>query len=190
MDGMETLRAFYDGKTPFILCFWHGNYIPVLPLFEGFKATVLTSRSDRGDILAQICTCFGYDSIQIPDHGGKASLKLMERLCGAPAAAIAVDGPLGPYHVVKRGVIRLASAMGFSLLPVSLEARWKIILWRRWDRLEIPLPFSRVLLKIKAPLQPPAGGITLGETESWAIRLAEVMEDPGMGKNPISGGPS
>jgi len=179
IGGIENLEALYSSDTPFILCFWHGKYIPVIPLFEGYRATVLTSRSSRGDVLVRIFSNFGYDSIQIPDHGGEESFRMMEELSRAPAAAIAVDGPLGPYHVVKRGVIRLASASGFMFLPVSLEARPRIVFRSRWDRMEIPLPFSRVDLEIGAPLQPPEDLTDREETEKWASLLAKSIEDLG-----------
>lgn len=175
--GLDTLRTLYSEGTPFILCFWHGKYVPIIPLLEGYRATVLTSRSSRGDILVRIFSNFGYDSIQIPDHGGETSLRMMEGLSRSPAAAIAVDGPLGPYHVVKRGVIRLASDIGFLLLPVSLDARPSIVLSGRWDRMEIPMPFSRVRLRIGTPVQPPAVSLNRDETDHWASRLAETMED-------------
>ncbi len=186
-DGMETFRNLYNAGTPFILCFWHGKYIPILPLFEGYEATVVTSRSNRGDVLSSVCSNLGYNFIQIPDHGGKVSMKLMEGLAGARAGAIAVDGPLGPYHVVKRGVVRLASTMGFSLLPASLSIQHKIVLRGRWDRLEVPLPFSRLNLRIGTPLQTPASGLSPGEIDSWSTRLTEIMEDLEMEKETSTG---
>lgn len=51
---------------------------------------------------------------------------------------IAVDGPLGPDHVVKRGVLRLAAEYQFEVVPISVASRRKRVLRHRWDHLEIP----------------------------------------------------
>jgi len=172
---MESLQELYASGTPFILCFWHGKYVPVLPLFEGYRACVLTSLSGRGNVIAEICRNFGYDYAQIPDRGGEVSFHIMkEALARSRAAAIAVDGPLGPYHVVKRGVPLLASATGYRLLPLSLEAQRKKVKENRWDLMEIPKPFSRAMLVIGDPLEIPPG-VSLEEAALWAGRLGDSL---------------
>ena len=174
-ENMETFDKLYRSRTPFILCFWHGKYIPVLPLFEGYRACVLTSLSARGDVIAVICNSFGYDTAQVPDRGGGASLNLMmERLSKSPAGAIAVDGPLGPYHLVKKGVPLLASAIGYSLLPVSLELGRKWIQKKRWDRMEVPVPLSTLALAVGEPIEVPEG-LSPGEAQIWADRLGDSL---------------
>lgn len=176
VQGMEKFQEIYDSGTPFILCFWHGKYIPVLPLFRGYKASVLTSLSSRGNVIGEICRSFGYDYVQIPDRGGEASLWTMEdALSRSRAVAIAVDGPLGPYHVVKKGVTMLASALGYRLLPLSLEADNKKVQVNRWDRMEFPKPFSRIMLVIGDPMEVPPG-LSSEDATAWAGRLADSLE--------------
>jgi len=176
MEGREKFDELYTSGTPFILCFWHGKYIPVLPLFEGYRACVLTSLSGRGNVIARICRSFGYDYIQIPDRGGEASLRIMQdALLRFPAAAIAVDGPLGPYHVVKKGVTILASTLGYRLLPMSLEAQSKKVQEYRWDKMEFPKPFSRINVIIGDPVEVPPGLSPEGAA-AWAGLLADSLD--------------
>jgi lysophospholipid acyltransferase (LPLAT)-like uncharacterized protein len=90
-------------------------------------------------------------------------------------AAIAVDGPLGPHHVVKRGAIELASELGCMLLPVSVASRRKRIATERWDRREVPCPFTTVHVEAGEPIAVPHG---LGEdgVKEWSERVREALE--------------
>ncbi len=176
VEGREVIDGLYERKERFILCFWHGKYVPILPLFEGYHANVFTSVSKRGDVIARICRSFGYRCTQIPDHGGEKSLRKMEdALSDSIAAGIAVDGPLGPFHVVKPGVIRLASKLGFYLLPVSVDSRRKTALKNRWDQMELPHLFTTVCLVIGEPVRVPAT-LDDADTSRWSSRLAQAME--------------
>ena len=175
IEGREIFEGLYAEGTPFILCFWHGKYIPVLPIFQGYRACVLTSLSSRGNVIGEICRNFGYDYVQIADRGGESSMKIMEEaLSRSRAAAIAVDGPLGPYHVVKKGVTMLASALGYHLLPLSLETENKKVQKHRWDRMEVPLPFSRIKLVIGDPIEVPPG-LSPGKARVWTDLLADSL---------------
>ncbi|MGH8476092.1 MAG: lysophospholipid acyltransferase family protein [Methylococcales bacterium] len=143
-----------------MLCFWHGKYIPVMALCawswierRGEHACVFTSLSERGAVIAEICRNFGLDCILIPDGGHKISYDLMcDALGRHRAGVIAVDGPLGPNRRVKQGAIRLASELGFHLVPASVYAERCWIMSKRWDRMEVPKPGSRTALMIGEPI--------------------------------------
>ena len=186
--GRDGLDRLLENGDRFILCFWHGKYVPILPAMRGIDGCVFTSATRNGDIIARIVSDFGLSCTQIPDRGGVKSLRLMEAaLSEVQAAGIAVDGPLGPYHLVKYGAVRLASRLGFLLVPVSVDARTKYVLKKRWDLLEIPYPFTRVCLVIGEPMAVPAflgpEGISsfcseLGHAlESLDARAAELVRE-------------
>lgn len=88
VEDPETIKELYDRSEPFILCFWHGKYIPILPVLEGYQARVFTSVSKRGDVIARICHNFGYRCTQIPDHGGEKSLRMMESIISESTAGL------------------------------------------------------------------------------------------------------
>ena len=166
-EGREHLDRLYSIEKRFLLCFWHGRYVPIFSLPEGCKACVVSSRSEQGSVIAEICRTFGYQSAQIPDQPRRDSLRLMgEVLSEARAGGIAVDGPLGPRGRVKSGVIRMASALGFDLLPVSLDSRRKKVFIRRWDRMEIPLPFTTVCLVFGESIKVPPE-LRSGQVRVW-----------------------
>ena len=178
-QGREQLDRLYSTKNRFLICFWHGKYVPMFPLLEGYQACVVSSLSERGSVIAEICGNFGYQSAQVPDRPGRGALTLMGKaLSGVWAGGIAVDGPLGPRYRVKTSVIRMASAFGFDLLPVSAGSRRKIVLNRRWDRMELPLPFTTVCLSFGKPIKVPPN-LRNGQIRQLAGHLAEAITDLG-----------
>ncbi len=175
-QGLEAFdQALADGRGV-IAAFWHGSYIPLFALLKNRNAVIFTSLSARGAVIAEICRHFGYRAVQIPDHGGDASLATMARtLATAPAAGLAVDGPLGPRHEVKRGAIQLAGGLGWCIYPIAVALRPKRVLAGRWDRREIPWPWSRVALVVGEPLEPEREP----DLMTWQRRVGEALEIAG-----------
>ena len=175
-DGLDDLdHRLARGEGAFIV-FWHGKYLPLFGLLRGRQACVFTSLSARGDVIADLCHRFGYRAIQIPDSGRQRALEIMRRaLAGERAAATAVDGPLGPNHAVKRGAIQLASELGWSLVPISVAARSRWVAEKRWDRMELPRPFTRIHLVVGEPMAVPAG-LAAEDLETWKLRVCEALE--------------
>jgi lysophospholipid acyltransferase (LPLAT)-like uncharacterized protein len=64
--------------------------------------------------------------------------------------------------------------MGYRLLPLSLEAQSKVVQEHRWDLMEIPKPFTRIVVAIGDPLEVPAG-ISPSEAAAWARTLGDSI---------------
>lgn len=177
VEGLERLDALMSRRVPVIVAFWHGRYTPLFVLLRGRDAVAFTSLSFRGSVISGICRRFGYRPVQIPDHGREAGLETMRQtLRVGGTCGIAVDGPRGPYHRVKRGAIHLASELGFLVLPVTFAARRSRVDAGRWDRLEVPRPFTRVVFLCGEPLEVPRGLDAAG-VRAWQERLREALED-------------
>lgn len=173
--GLDRLDRMLAAHEPLIAAFWHGRIAALFPWLAGRQAVIFTSVSRRGDVIAEACQRFGYECVQIPDHGRTHSLAIMkETLARQPVCGVAVDGPLGPYHSVKHGAVELASELGFRIVPISVDADRKWVAKRRWDRHEIPLPFARVVLVAGEPLTVPprldADGVV-----RWSERLRAAL---------------
>jgi hypothetical protein len=89
-------------------------------------------------------------------------------------AAIAVDGPRGPYHKAKPGIILLAKKTGAVILPYAIQCNKKIIFKKSWDKSEIPLPFSTVNAIFSEPMtiSPDA---SKEDMEKWNTKLEEIL---------------
>jgi lysophospholipid acyltransferase (LPLAT)-like uncharacterized protein len=68
--------------------------------------------------------------------------------------AITPDGPRGPLHEFKPGAVLLSQLTGRPIVLVSVAASrtWR---FRTWDRFELPLPFSRVVIAYGEPIRIP-----------------------------------
>lgn len=170
-EGLERLDAVLNRGERVLFCFWHGKYLPLFALLRGRPACVFTTESARGRVIAAICRRFGYHCVLVPVTGRSHGYELMRRaLANERNGGIAVDGPLGPYHRVKRGAVKLASDLGYLIVPASATARRKRVLKYRWDRLELPALCTRVGLAIGEPIAVPS---ELGPGE-LQIRVAEL----------------
>lgn len=154
-DTREAARldAVLAEGHPVVVVFWHGNYLPLFAGLSGRPALVATSLSFRGAVIAGIARRFGYRAVQVggrPHSTGEALRRGLARPGGL--VAIAVDGPLGPRHVVKPGAVAIAARTGARIVPVEAIAASRITLSWRWDQMELPLPFSRVVLRVGPPL--------------------------------------
>ena len=70
------------------------------------------------------------------------------------SVAFTPDGPRGPARVVKDGMIHAARSTGLPIIPLAFAAaRFKRL--RSWDRMIVPLPFSRALFLYGEPIAVP-----------------------------------
>jgi lysophospholipid acyltransferase (LPLAT)-like uncharacterized protein len=170
--GVEHLDACINGRQRTLVLFWHGTYVPLFALLRGRRACILTNRSLRGQIIAQIGRRFGYAFLELPDEQGRHFLaELRKTLDDHTAWGTAADGPLGPAHRIKPALVSLAAHFGFSVQPVGVAARGAWRLDGRWDRMLMPWPFARVGLVIGKPIRLP-GRLD----KNGAARQAEILE--------------
>ena len=175
IEGQQNLDRLYAEDKRCILCFWHGKYIPIFPLLEGYDACVITNQSERGKVITEICRKFGFYNAQIPDEPTRNSYAMMrEAISAKNICGTASDGPLGPAYQVKSGIVRIASSLGYALLPVSVGIRGKIVLKGRWDLREIPLPFARVTMIFGEAMELPPN-LRGTQVKVWEERAAKEI---------------
>ena len=175
--GLEALDERLARNQGCIVVFWHGKYLVLCPLLQGRRACVFASYSHRGSLIADICRRFGYTPVQIPDEKRDEKLVVMrEALRHFTIGAIAVDGPVGPFHMVKRGAVTLASELGYAIVPVSVASRRRHLLYRRWDKMEVPKLFTRVCMVVGTPMYIPEN-LKEEEVHGWSEKLHDVLEE-------------
>lgn len=147
---LEKLDRYVAEGHQVLAVFWHGKYLPLFPLARGKHAVVITVQSFRGRVIGEICKAFGYRPVLLPmtarAHGFPALVEQVRQ--GASLIALAIDGPSGPYHRIRSGALNLSALHGVVLVPVGVASSRKIVLNSRWDKQEIPLPFSRVVVAV------------------------------------------
>lgn len=174
---LAKLEADSNEVEQIIVAFWHDSYLPLFALFGGRRAVVLIAPGFRGDVIAGICRAFGY----LPVHvGGPAKKTARETLESALAgevcvAAVAIDGPMGPRHAPKLGVLRLARDLGLVVVPTLISAWPRLILWKRWDQMQVPLPFAKVTLCVGDPIRIPLDA-TSTDLDAVQVALSKALK--------------
>jgi lysophospholipid acyltransferase (LPLAT)-like uncharacterized protein len=131
-----------------LIAFWHADLIALLGApWSVLRGTlVMVSRSRDGDLAAGVARRFTLDCARGGSSAGSvpAALEVVRSLRKGGRVGLAVDGPRGPRARVKTGIYRLSQlALTPGVIPVAARASHAVTL-RSWDRLVIPLPFSRV----------------------------------------------
>ena len=143
-------------KPPGIGPFWHRCVFAAAYLWRDSQFRVMTSRSFDGEYIARIIEKLGYVALRgSSSRGGVSALLGAKRDidCGF-TVAFTIDGPRGPRYVAKPGPVLLAKLTGAPIVPfyIALEDPWVL---NTWDRLMIPRPFSRALMRVAKNIHVP-----------------------------------
>jgi lysophospholipid acyltransferase (LPLAT)-like uncharacterized protein len=135
-------------QRPLIGSFWHACIIPATYLCRDLGVRVMSSNSYDGEYMGRIIRKFGFVAVKGSSsrNAVRALLGLRRALQEGWSVAFSIDGPRGPRYKVKPGPVALARSSGVSMtmFHVAVEKAWVL---KTWDRLIIPKPFSRVLLR-------------------------------------------
>lgn len=153
--GRENIDRFWKNGANVIVPFWHDRLI-MLPFVYGgaHGIRVLISSSRDGELIARTIGKFGLHAVRgSSTRGGAAALDaLVAAARSGYDVGITPDGPKGPRHVAKAGVVQLAQATGLPVVPLLMSsARGKRL--RSWDRFLVPMPFDHVILRWGEPLR-------------------------------------
>ena len=155
-EGMENLELAksYKDHGGFAFGLFHNN---ALLGISGNKfmenSYALTSRSKDGDLVAGFAASFGIKSVRgSSNKGGKEALaEILEVTAKGGRVAFAVDGPTGPKHKVKPGIVYLSQKLSVPILPFSAISNNYWTLRKTWDQTRIPKPFSTVTVTYGKP---------------------------------------
>jgi lysophospholipid acyltransferase (LPLAT)-like uncharacterized protein len=136
------------GQRPLIASFWHACIIPATYLCRNLGVRVMSSNSYDGEYMGRIIRKFGFVAVKGSSsrNAVRALLGLRRALQEGWTVAFSLDGPRGPRYKVKPGPVALArsSAVPLSMFHMAVDRAWVL---NTWDRLIIPKPFSRVLIR-------------------------------------------
>jgi len=158
--GQESLQADLHADRPLIITLWHSRALMMPPFYQwlgGGPIVIMASQSFDGVLTARMLAHYGcraaYGS---STHGGKEGLAEMISL-GKKGWRISLtpDGPLGPAEEVKPGAVKIASATGAPIYPVTYFAD-RHVRFKSWDRFILPYPFARAIFIVGKAIRVPA----------------------------------
>jgi lysophospholipid acyltransferase (LPLAT)-like uncharacterized protein len=157
VEGWEHFEAAVRERSALIHTLWHDCIYLAIYFWRQRGIAYMTSQSFDGEYIARFLQRFGFGAVRgSSSRGGVGALVQMARLVRAGiSVGFTVDGPQGPRYIAKMGAVLLAKKTGRPILPFNVTAaRGKRA--PTWDHLQVPFPFTRVLVSIAAPISVPA----------------------------------
>jgi lysophospholipid acyltransferase (LPLAT)-like uncharacterized protein len=141
-------KSIFDrGEVPLYIS-WHQRFFPGITFFaKRHRISIMISKSKDGEYISKVVHILGWAPVRgSSTKGGKEALEELKRRAqeGCTIGHI-VDGPKGPFGVIKPGLLVIAQHSGMPILPavVSSEKKW---VFNSWDSFMVPKPFSRVII--------------------------------------------
>ena len=103
------------------------------------------------------------------NRGREAASELVAYLRQGDSTFFTPDGPYGPVGTVQKGALHISMQSNTPVVGIRMRPSRYISL-NGWDRKQIPLPFSRIVVDVAEPFIPEAEKL-----ESAAQRLAADM---------------
>lgn len=144
---------------PCIYAMWHSDQFSIYGVENKSEVSFLISTSIDGDIVAHGCETIGFKTVRgSSERRGavEASLKMIELLKEGECVAITIDGPRGPLHTVKNGVIKIAKMSGAPIIPMMWYSEdrtfWK---FPSWDKMTAPIGHTYLINLYGEPIYVP-----------------------------------
>ena len=147
-----------EPSSPVLFAVWHGQSFPLFYWAQHRKLCLIPIETWRGDVIEYLAKKYGYRTVRLLEKGtplerSKNITELIQVIQEGYDSAIAVDGPPRPLisHKAKPGILYLSQKTRMPIVPVGINMKRKFILFRRWDKYEIPLPWSEVEINFGKP---------------------------------------
>lgn len=173
--GYENLDAAKGEGGGHFIALWHGRMLVPMANHRNTDWTVLVSHSRDGDITEELLWRYGYRVIRGSSSkgGARALREMLDVLKSGGVLIITPDGPRGPMHSMSPGLVWMARATGYSVVPAGFVAdrAWRM---KSWDRFTVPKPFARVAYVYGPPIAVPRRA-TNSELENVSAAIHDAM---------------
>ena len=165
---------------PCIFAMWHSDQFCIFGPEHPEKISILISKSFDGNIVASIADMLGFKTIRGSSNREGAiqsTLKMIEALNSGECVAITVDGPRGPLHKVKNGVIKIAQKTGAPIVPVCWYSNQpNFIKLPSWDKMTAPIFHVNLINLYGEPIYVPKDAKT-EDYEIYREKIKNSLED-------------
>lgn len=136
-----------------IAAMWHGRLLLPTYCHRDEKIIPMVSQHRDGEMIAQTVERLGYKTVRgSSTRGGhEAYQEMLSALNHGKICAIMPDGPKGPRHRLKFGVVLLAKQANAIVVPLSFASSRKFKI-NSWDQFVLWKPFSKSVLMYGKPI--------------------------------------
>ncbi len=169
----DLLEIWGKGKNV-ILSTWHDQLLLMPPRYKGSGAKVLISRSRDGELIARTISHFSLGAVRgSSSRSGRKAFRELVAFAKEPLdLGITPDGPKGPRHIVKEGVVQLARISGRPIVPMAFACS-NGHRFQSWDRFLLPYPWGKAVYSFGEPLY-----YDKNETiDNFQSRVQKAMDD-------------
>lgn len=155
-----TCRIRYEGEDlrshpHYILCIWHDTLVPFFSVFVNMDDQIwMNHPAWYMKPIHVLLKLTGVKQICLGSSGnsGKVALtNVINLLKQGYSTTVAIDGPAGPNHILKPGVLLMSLDTGVPVIPLRFECSRSFRLGG-WDKKIVPLPFSTIIVKVGTPI--------------------------------------
>ena len=174
VDFEKARKEIQSGEC--LVAFWHSRMLMVSYVYKGRGGAILVSRSNDGEMMAQVLQRQGHFPIRgsTSRSGVRALSQLIKTVKEKHCAGVIVpDGPRGPRFRVQPGIIALAQKTGYPIVPISCSAK-RLKVFPSWDRFILPYPFNEGRVIYGDPIQVPSE-LNRDTRELYRLRLENEM---------------
>ena len=171
----------YPDVGPCIYAMWHNQQFCAYGLPDKTHINIMISKSKDGEVVAGATEqVFGFKTVRGSkgrEGAIEATKQMIEALKNGEYGVITVDGPRGPVHEVKDGVIKIAKIAGVPIVPVVWYSdNFNFIKLPSWDKMEVPIFDVRLINLYGEPIYVPADNDGDSD-EKLRLKLQESMLD-------------
>jgi lysophospholipid acyltransferase (LPLAT)-like uncharacterized protein len=174
LDYEKARKEIESGEC--LIALWHSRMLMASYVYRKIGAAILVSRSNDGEMMAQVLERQGHRPIRGSSSrsGAPALSQLIKAVKEKHCPGVIVpDGPRGPRFKVQPGIIALAQKTGYPIIPMSCSAK-RLKVFSSWDRFILPYPFSEGCLIYGDPVSVP--NELMPETrELYRVKLENEM---------------
>ncbi|MFH1302417.1 MAG: lysophospholipid acyltransferase family protein [Planctomycetota bacterium] len=175
-DSIQRCPFADTGSDRFLYSVWHDSVIPPLFCAVEHNSVALISQHRDADTIEAMLKAAGMGAIRgSTSRGGASAIKKLIKLAEGKHIVITPDGPRGPHHKMKPGIVFLASHSGRPVIPTAFTATryWKF--QGSWTSIWIPKPFSKVYYLVGEPIEVPEN-ISREDMNYYTELVQEKME--------------
>lgn len=167
---------FNPEMEPAIYAVWHGWQYGLLSFKDRKRLHLLVSESNDGEVIANASKYLGYSLIRgsIGRGGVRALKKIVRTLRNGENVAYTVDGPKGPLHKVKGGIIQIAQMAKVPIIPLVPALKGVTPYEKSWDKYQIPHFLTKSVVVFGDPIYIPSD-ITEEEQENYRLMLENKL---------------
>jgi hypothetical protein len=151
--GKEMLQNCFADKKPLMVALWHNSLLPLLFHWRHNGAVIVVSQSKDGELITKVLHRLGFYTVRgSSSRGGTRAILGMSKYMGkGHVGAITVDGPKGPRHQAKPGIIHVAKLAKCPLLTATINCK-RAKVFASWDKFILPMPFSKIYVRFSEPI--------------------------------------